>query len=139
MSRMSRTMLSSIVLTGLLAAGGCKSNNASTVAEVPAPSAGGPIVAAHDPALAGPQPVALKGSTPAPYAEPDAFTLGTPAPAAPAPGALGGGSYVVRERDTLWSIAATRYGNGQRWRDIAAANPGLTPEKLRVGMAIVLP
>ena len=51
----------------------------------------------------------------------------------------GGGNYVVRQGDTLWSIANKHYGSGQRWKDIASANPGLTPEKMRVGMAIVLP
>lgn len=51
----------------------------------------------------------------------------------------GGGSYVIRRGDTLWSIAATRLGDGQRWRDIISANPGLIPERLPVGQSINLP
>jgi nucleoid-associated protein YgaU len=59
-----------------------------------------------------------------------------PLPGAPA-GDLGG--YTVRKGDTLWSIAKQQYGDGQRWKDILDANPGLIPEKLPVGKQIVLP
>ena len=47
--------------------------------------------------------------------------------------------YTVKESDTLWKIAQTHLGNGSQWRQIVAANPGLTPEKLRAGMQITLP
>ena len=48
-------------------------------------------------------------------------------------------TYVIRRGDTLWSIATRVYNNGQRWRDIQAANPGIEPTKLRVGQEIMLP
>ena len=48
-------------------------------------------------------------------------------------------TYVVRRGDTLWSIAVREYGSGQRWRDIAEANPNLNPTKLRIGQQIILP
>lgn len=68
------------------------------------------------------------------YAEPEVI-----APA-PAPGPAGGGqTYTVRKGDTLWSIATRVYGNGQRWVDIAQANPSLDPQKMAVGQQIVLP
>ena len=53
----------------------------------------------------------------------------------------GGGSatYTVRRGDTLWSIARRHYGSGQRWQDIVTANPGLVPEKMRIGQQITLP
>ena len=47
--------------------------------------------------------------------------------------------YVVRKGDTLWSIADAYYGDGQRWRDILEANPGLEPTKMRVGQQLILP
>ena len=48
-------------------------------------------------------------------------------------------SYTIKKGDTLWSIAKKYLGDGQRWRDIVAANPGLAPAKLRVGQKINLP
>lgn len=53
--------------------------------------------------------------------------------------ASGSKRYTVQESDTLWKIAQKHLGNGVHWRKIAAANPGLTPEKLRAGMKINLP
>jgi len=48
-------------------------------------------------------------------------------------------SYTIIRGDTLWSIAVRELGNGQRWREISALNPGLNPNKLRVGQTITLP
>ncbi len=96
----------------MTAAVGCEKNKTTEVTEAPPP----PVM------------------EPAPA--PPVLTY-EPAPAAPAPGA--GGSYTVKKGDTLWSIAQRTYGNGQRWQDIVAANPGLDPKKLRVGQTIVLP
>ena len=49
------------------------------------------------------------------------------------------GTYTIKKKDTLWSIASRRLGNGQRYRDILAANPGLDAKKLPVGKVITLP
>ena len=49
------------------------------------------------------------------------------------------GRYQVKKGDTLFGIARTRYGNGNRWQQIASANPGLTPETLQAGATIVVP
>ena len=49
------------------------------------------------------------------------------------------GTYTIKKKDTLWSIAARHLGNGQRYRDILAANPGLNAKKLPVGKVITLP
>lgn len=57
------------------------------------------------------------------------------APAAP----MGGGTYTIRQGDTLFSIAKSRYGDGKQWTRIVQANPGLTPEKLKVGQTITIP
>lgn len=48
-------------------------------------------------------------------------------------------SYTVQKGDTLFGIAKTHYGDGNKWKRIASANPGLTPSSLRVGQKIVVP
>jgi len=90
--------------------------------------------------------------SPAATASPAAETL-TPAPA-PAPVAVadasqtptmsdsttaGGGTYTIKQGDTLWKIATAHYGDGKKWKEIVDANPGLEPSKLRVGQTITLP
>ena len=49
------------------------------------------------------------------------------------------GSYTVRKGDTLYAIAKNKYGDGKQWTRIASANPGLRPETLKAGQAIVVP
>lgn len=48
-------------------------------------------------------------------------------------------TYTIRKGDTLWSIATREYGSGQKWKDIAQANPSVDPKKLAIGQQIVLP
>ena len=48
----------------------------------------------------------------------------------------GSETYIVAKGDTLSAIAAAK---GLRWQDVVAVNPGLNPNKLRVGQAIQLP
>lgn len=60
------------------------------------------------------------------------------APAAPAATAAGQ-KYTVKKGDTLWSIAAAHYGNGNQWQKITHANAGLSPETLKAGQTIKLP
>jgi 5'-nucleotidase/UDP-sugar diphosphatase len=48
-------------------------------------------------------------------------------------------TYTIQKNDTLWKVAEQHYGSGQRWTDIAAANPGVNPKKLSVGQTITLP
>ncbi|MEM9345446.1 MAG: LysM peptidoglycan-binding domain-containing protein [Planctomycetota bacterium] len=48
-------------------------------------------------------------------------------------------TYTIRKGDTFWSIAQREYGDGQKWRDISAANPSADPKKLAVGQQITLP
>jgi nucleoid-associated protein YgaU len=63
----------------------------------------------------------------------------TPAPAASAAPTPAGGSYTVKKGDTLYSIAKTHYGSGNQYTRIVAANPGLSPAKLKVGQTITIP
>jgi nucleoid-associated protein YgaU len=65
----------------------------------------------------------------------------SPARSAPKPKAAATGTktYVVRSGDTLTSIAARLLGDGDRWRELVAANPGLDPKRLYVGKSIRVP
>lgn len=53
--------------------------------------------------------------------------------------AAGRSSYTVRHGDTLYRIAKQHYGDGKQWRQIAEANPGLTPASLQAGQKLVMP
>ena len=46
----------------------------------------------------------------------------------------------VQSGDTLWKFAASRLGNGRRWQELLALNPGLhNPDVLQIGSEIVVP
>jgi hypothetical protein len=61
--------------------------------------------------------------------------------AAPAPAATPerGETYTIAAGDTLRRVAKSWCGDANRWPDIAAANPGLDPRRLRPGQIIELP
>lgn len=91
--------------------------------------------------VGGPAPVAYQPA-PAPYQAQPVIYDSAPAPAYTAPAApvqSAGGSYTVKKGDTLYSIAKTRYGNGNQYSKIVNANPGLDPSKLKVGQTITIP
>lgn len=48
-------------------------------------------------------------------------------------------TYMVQKGDTLARIAKKLYGDPARWREIAAANPGIDAKRLSPGMTLVLP
>jgi 5'-nucleotidase len=52
---------------------------------------------------------------------------------------VGQKTHKVVKGETLFSIAKAAYGSGKQWKNIVAANPGLTPSKLKVGQTIVMP
>jgi nucleoid-associated protein YgaU len=67
-----------------------------------------------------------------------------PAPAATpressGPSATAGATHLVAEGETLSAIAAARLGDARRWREIAAANPSVDPDRLQVGQRLTLP
>ena len=46
----------------------------------------------------------------------------------------------VKPGDSLWKLAASRLGNGRRWQELLALNPGLrNPDVIQAGTQIVLP
>lgn len=55
------------------------------------------------------------------------------------PTAAGSRSYVIKSGDTLEAIARAQLGDGQKWRQIASANPGINPNNLKVGQSITIP
>jgi len=55
------------------------------------------------------------------------------------PPASGGAGYLVRAGDTLSGVAARALGDASRWREIAALNPGVDPNRLIVGKRLRLP
>ena len=61
------------------------------------------------------------------------------APVSAAPAVSGSGNYTVKKGDTLFSIAKSRYGNGNQYTKIVAANPGLSPQTLKAGQSINIP
>ncbi len=48
-------------------------------------------------------------------------------------------TYTIQKGDTLWSIARARLGDGKRYKEIMELNPGLDPNKLKIGTVIKLP
>ncbi|HVS11475.1 MAG TPA: LysM domain-containing protein [Planctomycetota bacterium] len=72
---------------------------------------------------------------------PAAGTDTVPGNAKPAatPPASGGASYVVRSGDTLSGVASRTLGDASRWREIAALNPGVDPNRLIVGARLRVP
>lgn len=113
---------------------GCQHKGAEGVpnASVTDLSTPAPVMATYTPAPV--QPVydsTPVSPTPASYATASAGT---------STGAeLGGGTYTVKKGDTLFGIARTHYNDGKQWKKIVAANPGLSPQSLKVGQTITLP
>ncbi|TAJ19426.1 MAG: LysM peptidoglycan-binding domain-containing protein [Planctomycetota bacterium] len=103
----------------------------------PAPALAPTQAPTQAPALAptlGPGQAPTAGGTPTVIADPqDAFAVHAPAPAA------SGSTYKVKRGDTLSSIAKSALGAGSRYPEILALNPGLDPNRMRVGAELVLP
>ena len=47
-------------------------------------------------------------------------------------------SHTVVKGDTLWEIACRFYGDGTRWRELAARNGVTDPKKLPIGKVLTL-
>lgn len=111
----------------------------------------------QDPAARAVSPAVLDVSAPAPGAYPAPASaapayvppaapepIASPAPVAQvqmasSPLAATGSRYTVKKGDTLFHIAREHYGDGKRWQQIAAANPGVSPNTLKVGQTLVMP
>ncbi|MCE5325223.1 MAG: LysM peptidoglycan-binding domain-containing protein [Planctomycetaceae bacterium] len=48
-------------------------------------------------------------------------------------------NYTVQRGDTFWSIAQRTLGQGNRWKEIEQANPGVTASSLKAGQVVKIP
>jgi 5'-nucleotidase len=87
-------------------------------------------------------PLYTSNPAPAPVYEPTPMPA-TPVSASPVGSSSGsmsmGSTYTVKKGDTLYGIARARYGDGKQWKRIAEANPGVDPNKIKVGQTLVIP
>ena len=95
----------------------------------PAPAATAPAPAAT-PAPAAPAATAPAATAPAATA---------PATTTPAAAAAAASKYVVEKGDSLWKIAAEKYGDGALWSRIAKANTLKHPNHIEIGEELELP
>ena len=72
-------------------------------------------------------------------AAPAAAATEAPVVVPAAANSAGSSNYTVKKGDTLFRIAKERYGDGKKWQQIAAANPGVTPGTLKAGQTLVMP
>ncbi|MDH7807860.1 MULTISPECIES: 5'-nucleotidase C-terminal domain-containing protein [unclassified Rhizobium] len=92
----------------------------------PAPAATAPAATATAPA-----------ATPAPAPAAPAATA--PATTTPAAAATAASKYVVAKGDSLWKIAAEKYGDGALWTRIAKANTLKHPNHIEIGEELEVP
>jgi nucleoid-associated protein YgaU len=67
---------------------------------------------------------------------------GTPVATTPATSAApvaATASYKIKPGDTLQGIAQRELGSANKWKDILAANPGINPNRLKIGMSLAMP
>lgn len=90
--------------------------------------------------------VAAAAPSTTPAAKPAAAPAAAPkqaakpaAAVAAAPKAKGGRTYVVKNGDTLAKIAARECGSSKAASQIASLNPGINPDRIKVGDKLVLP
>jgi LysM repeat protein len=125
------------IATGLVITSGCKTtySDSADLSLTPMPSSLSPEPGGN---ITYPTPEAEK---PQPYylAHPEAVAaldkVAAKTPAAPA-AAPGYSTYVVKSGESLSKIANA---HGFRYVDVLAVNPGIDPNKIRVGQTIVLP
>ena len=109
---------------------------ATGCAEQKKPTATSPLALDVNPPAQTVTPVAAYTPAASPVlAAPDTVTTQTPSASI----AGAGSTYTVKKGDTLFKIAKEHYGDGKQWQKIASANPGVTPQSLRVGQTLNIP
>ncbi|KJF65373.1 5'-nucleotidase C-terminal domain-containing protein [Rhizobium nepotum] len=84
------------------------------------------------------KPAAPAAPTPT-AAAPAPTTAPAPAATTPAAAAAAVSKYVVEKGDSLWKIAAAKYGDGALWTRIAEANTLKHPNHIEIGEELELP
>jgi nucleoid-associated protein YgaU len=121
-----------LALIGLVIVG-CQEKKGST-------STNPSVTEVSPPPAAAPAPQPYVGPTAQATApQPVTYDAAPTQTASATPGPVAGGNYTVKKGDTLYSIAKSRYGNGNQYTKIVSANPGLAPDRLKVGQSIVVP
>ncbi|MFM8641241.1 MAG: LysM peptidoglycan-binding domain-containing protein [Phycisphaerales bacterium] len=110
-----------------------------TAAARTATSAGMSTTSTANASPTSPKPVVPTGTTPATGPVPTNFDPRTVVVGPAMPATAGSRSYVIKSGDTLEAIARAQLGDGQKWRQIASATPGLNPNNLKVGQSITIP
>ena len=133
-----------IILLGAVAAG-CQNQSKQGAAGETTVGASPAVLNVPSPApasstLAAPaQPTYVAPAAAEPVAAPAAAVTQAPTAAPAAANSAGSSNYTVKKGDTLFRIAKERYGDGKKWQQIAAANPGVTPGTLKAGQTLVMP
>lgn len=110
-----------------------------TAAARTATSAGMSTTSTANASPTSPKPVVPTGTTTATGPVPTNFDPRTVVADPAMPATAGSRSYVIKSGDTLEAIARAQLGDGQKWRQIASANPGINPNNLKVGQSITIP
>jgi 5'-nucleotidase len=92
-----------------------------------------PAATAAAPAASAPAPAAAPAPVPA------APAATAPAATTPATAAAAASKYVVEKGDSLWKIAAEKYGDGALWTRIAKANTLKHPSHIEIGEELEVP
>ncbi len=138
-----KTRLLTCVAAGLLTvAVGCQSQKKIAEPNPLVDNAPAPAPVAYQPA---PQPIAQPAAVTATPAADVTPAVMTETPTAPtgsksaSSSAIAGHKYTIKKGDNLYTIAKKRYGSGNDYKKILAANPGLNENRLVPGKTIVLP
>jgi nucleoid-associated protein YgaU len=107
-------------------------DNSGVIPTAPQPIASAPIASTSLTST----PVAMTTSTPSYDDQVDSYLKSH---SSSKNGSAAGKKHTVKKGETLFSIAKVSYGSGKLWKKIVAANPGVTPAKLKVGQVIVVP
>jgi nucleoid-associated protein YgaU len=76
----------------------------------------------------------------APGARPSVVPTALKAPAGPpSPASIAGKPYTVKDGDNFWKIAEEVFGDGKYMEVIRGANPGVDPNKLKIGQKLNIP
>ncbi|HZN63125.1 MAG TPA: LysM peptidoglycan-binding domain-containing protein [Planctomycetota bacterium] len=79
------------------------------------------------------------GTVNAPATGSESTTVPSHPPPPPVETAPANEEYVVQSGETLADIAERKYGDQNKWTVIAKANPGVNPNRMRIGTKLVLP
>jgi 5'-nucleotidase / UDP-sugar diphosphatase len=125
--------LSLLCAAGLVAVVGC--NNNKKTATGPA----NPSVADIRPVNAAPAPAPMPVQPVQPIQPVVSDTPPTVTQVASATPQITGSTYTIQKGDTLYKVARAKYGDQSAVKRIVAANPGLSPNTIKVGQKINLP